>query len=143
VLAPRTDLTVSIQVSPSLNEEEEPPRFAAGQPVELALAASRLAAWRQETPRVSSPDTGLLTLLATSAEDLGVLRIFDTEHPDRVAVAAGAPWFMTLSGATLCSPAGCCCPRPERRDRHVAHARGDAGDQGRPALRGAARPHPS
>jgi glycogen debranching enzyme len=98
VLDPRGDLTVSVQVSPSLDDTEEPPRFAVGQPVELALAASRLAAWRQVTPRVSSPDTGLLTLLATSAEDLGVLRIFDTEHPDRVAVAAGAPWFMTLFG---------------------------------------------
>jgi len=98
VLPPRTDLTVSCQVSPVIDDVEEAPRYAAGQPVELSQAATRLAAWRQVAPRVSTPDTGLIRLLATSAEDLGVLRIFDAEHPDRVAVAAGAPWFMTLFG---------------------------------------------
>ncbi|MDP9182351.1 MAG: amylo-alpha-1,6-glucosidase [Actinomycetota bacterium] len=98
VLPPREELTVSVQVTPSLDDLEEPPRYEPGQPVELSLAASRLAEWRQITPIVTSPDVGLLRLLATSAEDLGVLRIFDAEHPDRVAVAAGAPWFMTLFG---------------------------------------------
>jgi glycogen debranching enzyme len=31
-------------------------------------------------------------------DDQGALRIEDTDHPDRVVVAAGAPWFMTLFG---------------------------------------------
>ncbi|HLH28072.1 MAG TPA: amylo-alpha-1,6-glucosidase, partial [Acidimicrobiales bacterium] len=41
---------------------------------------------------------GLKEVIARSAEDLGALRIFDPEHPERVVVAAGAPWFMTVFG---------------------------------------------
>ena len=36
--------------------------------------------------------------LRRSYDDLGALRIEDPNHPDRVVVAAGAPWFMTLFG---------------------------------------------
>src|SRR5207237_4678794 len=37
-------------------------------------------------------------IVAPSAEDLGALRIFDPDYPERAVVAAGAPWFMTLFG---------------------------------------------
>ena len=47
---------------------------------------------------MSTPEERLSTLLATSAEDIGALRMFDPDHPDRVVVAAGVPWFMTLFG---------------------------------------------
>jgi glycogen debranching enzyme len=36
--------------------------------------------------------------LRRSYDDLGSLRIEDPNHPERVVVAAGAPWFMTLFG---------------------------------------------
>src|SRR6478735_7500113 len=36
--------------------------------------------------------------LRRSYDDLGALRIEDPRDPDRVVVAAGAPWFMTLFG---------------------------------------------
>jgi glycogen debranching enzyme len=36
--------------------------------------------------------------LRRSYDDLGALRIEDPEYPERVVVAAGAPWFMTLFG---------------------------------------------
>jgi glycogen debranching enzyme len=36
--------------------------------------------------------------LRKSYDDLGSLRIEDPQHPERVLVAAGAPWFMTLFG---------------------------------------------
>ena len=36
--------------------------------------------------------------LDRSLEDLGSLRIFDPDYPQRPVVAAGAPWFMTLFG---------------------------------------------
>jgi glycogen debranching enzyme len=36
--------------------------------------------------------------LRRSYDDLGALRIEDPNHPERVVVAAGAPWFMTLFG---------------------------------------------
>jgi glycogen debranching enzyme len=41
---------------------------------------------------------GLRMVIERSAEDLGALRIFDPDYPERTVVAAGAPWFMTLFG---------------------------------------------
>src|SRR5438132_1488009 len=40
----------------------------------------------------------LRAIVTRSAEDLGALRIFDPDYPERAVVAAGAPWFMTLFG---------------------------------------------
>jgi len=37
-------------------------------------------------------------VIQRSNEDLGALRIFDPDYPERVVVAAGAPWFMTVFG---------------------------------------------
>jgi glycogen debranching enzyme len=37
-------------------------------------------------------------VIKRSAEDLGALRIFDPDYPERAVMAAGAPWFMTLFG---------------------------------------------
>jgi len=98
VVAPRSDATVSVQVVPVLNGVEIPPRYRPGQPIETSQPATRHAAWRQTAPSVSTPEERLSSLLATSAEDLGALRIFDPDHPERVVVAAGVPWFMTLFG---------------------------------------------
>ncbi|MGA7270768.1 MAG: glycogen debranching N-terminal domain-containing protein [Acidimicrobiia bacterium] len=69
-----------------------------GLPVEHAIPAARLAMWRQTAPRVTSDHTQLVMGVRKAAEDLGALRIFDPDHPDRAVVAAGAPWFMTLFG---------------------------------------------
>ena len=69
-----------------------------GEPVTASPPAAQLAAWRDAAPRVTSPSEPLLTLLRTSAEDLGSLRVVDPDQPDRTVVAAGAPWFMTLFG---------------------------------------------
>ena len=81
-----------------LDGVEIPPRYRPGQPIETSQPATRHAAWRQTAPSVSTPEERLSSLLATSAEDLGALRIFDPDHPERVVVAAGVPWFMTLFG---------------------------------------------
>lgn len=98
VIAPRTDWVVSVQVTPSIDGHEVPVSYSPGQPIEQTRPAEALAAWRAHTPAISTPDEPLTRLLAASAEDLGALRIFDTEHPDRPVIAAGAPWFMTLFG---------------------------------------------
>lgn len=98
VVTPRAEVTVSVHVLPALEGVDVPPRYRPGQPVESSQPATRLAAWRRTAPAVTTPDRRLATLVATSAEDLGMLRIFDPDHPDRVVVAAGAPWFMALFG---------------------------------------------
>jgi glycogen debranching enzyme len=98
VLESRVQTTVHLQVVPAVDGVSAPPRYVPGVPVEASLPATMLAAWRATAPVVSSPDWRLRSVLLASAEDLGVLRIFDQQHPDRVVVAAGAPWFMTLFG---------------------------------------------
>ena len=54
--------------------------------------------WRRSVPIVDTDHEGLRAVVARSAEDLGSLRIFDPDYPERTVVAAGAPWFMTLFG---------------------------------------------
>jgi glycogen debranching enzyme len=98
VLEPRSEWTATVQVVPAVDGADVPPRYRPGQPVETSGPATRLAEWRQSTPAVSTPDERLSAMLAVSAEDLGALRIFDGDQPDRSVVAAGAPWFMTLFG---------------------------------------------
>jgi glycogen debranching enzyme len=58
----------------------------------------RHRAWEETVPRISMADRNIEATLLRSQTDLGSLRIFDAEHPDRAAVAAGAPWFMALFG---------------------------------------------
>ena len=98
VVDPRADVTVSVQVNPAQDGVEVLPRYAPGQPIETSQPAARHEAWRQAAPLVSTPEERLASLLETSAEDIGALRMFDPDHPDRVVVAAGVPWFMTLFG---------------------------------------------
>jgi len=87
-----------LQVTPVIEGEEIEPRYLCGQPVERATPNERLAAWRSEVPLVESDHSALGSVVARGAEDLGALRIFDPEFPERTVVAAGAPWFMTLFG---------------------------------------------
>ncbi|NNF55738.1 MAG: amylo-alpha-1,6-glucosidase [Acidimicrobiales bacterium] len=78
--------------------EELMPSYGCGQPVDNAVPVSRLRKWRAEVTTIESDWPVLSAAVERSAEDLGALRIFDPNHPDRVVVAAGAPWFMTLFG---------------------------------------------
>jgi glycogen debranching enzyme len=57
-----------------------------------------MAKWRRNLPMVETDHIGLQAVVVRSAEDLGALRIFDPDYPERAVVAAGAPWFMTLFG---------------------------------------------
>lgn len=54
--------------------------------------------WRRTAPTLRSSNEDLDAVFAQSVEDLGTLRVFDPDHPDRWVVAAGAPWYMTLFG---------------------------------------------
>ncbi|HEV2086976.1 MAG TPA: glycogen debranching N-terminal domain-containing protein [Cryptosporangiaceae bacterium] len=98
VVAPRAASTVAVQVVPALDGVPVPPRYQHGQAVEASQPATRLKAWAESAPTVTSPDERFTGLLTASAGELGVLRMHDPEHRDRVVMAAGAPWFMTLFG---------------------------------------------
>ncbi|WP_324645169.1 glycogen debranching N-terminal domain-containing protein [Pseudarthrobacter sp. LT1] len=54
--------------------------------------------WVAKIPRLQMANRSIERTLRRSYDDLGALRIEDPEHPERIVVAAGAPWFMTLFG---------------------------------------------
>jgi glycogen debranching enzyme len=88
----------TVQVSPVIDGTEPPVSFPLDRPVEEAAPAVRTAQWQDAGPQLVTADKTLSTTLARSRQDLGALRIFDPEQPDRTAVAAGTPWFMALFG---------------------------------------------
>jgi glycogen debranching enzyme len=98
IIPPRGDWSVCQQFTCSIEGEAIEPRWLCGQPVERAKPAERLAQWRRGVPNLDTDHEGLRMVVARSAEDLGALRIFDPDFPERTVVAAGAPWFMTLFG---------------------------------------------
>ncbi len=87
-----------LEFHPVIEGKAIDPRYLCGQPVDRAAPAERLAKWRRQVPQVETDHEGLRTVVASSAEDLGALRIFDPDYPERVVLAAGAPWFMTVFG---------------------------------------------
>ncbi len=87
-----------VEVHPVIEGKTIDPRYLCGQPVERAAPAERLAKWRRQVPQIQTDSEVLSSVLARSAEDLGALRIFDPDYPERVVLAAGAPWFMTVFG---------------------------------------------
>lgn len=80
------------------SDGEIEPSHPCGSFIEEAVPVRRLRRWRESTARVDTNHRNLARAVEQSVEDLGSLRIFDPAHTDRVVVAAGAPWFMTLFG---------------------------------------------
>jgi glycogen debranching enzyme len=54
--------------------------------------------WVAKIPVLQMDNRSMERTLRRSYDDLGSLRIEDPDHPERVVVAAGAPWFMTIFG---------------------------------------------
>ncbi|MEV7136369.1 glycogen debranching N-terminal domain-containing protein [Arthrobacter sp. NPDC093128] len=65
---------------------------------ELSPSDRRRQEWVARIPVLQMGNRSIERTLRRSYDDLGALRIEDPDHPDRVVVAAGAPWFMTLFG---------------------------------------------
>jgi glycogen debranching enzyme len=98
IIPSRGSWSLCQQFSCGIDGDEIEPRWVCGQPIGRAKPAERMAAWRRSVPVVDTDHDGLGGVLNRGAEDLGALRIFDPEFPERTVVAAGAPWFMTLFG---------------------------------------------
>ena len=98
IVPARGEWRACVEVHPVIEGKVIDPRYLCGQPVERAAPAERLAKWRRQVPQVDTDHEALRDVLARSAEDLGALRIFDPDFPERVVLAAGAPWFMTVFG---------------------------------------------
>ena len=97
-IAPGERWTICFEVGVEAGSELIPPSHRCGQPIERAIPVTRLATWKSAAPVVQSDRSTLSRATQRAVEDLGALRIFDPAHADRVVVAAGAPWFMTLFG---------------------------------------------
>ncbi len=98
VVPARSRWTTCLEIGPVIDGVAIDPKYRCGRPVEQATPSERLAEWRRQVPQVETDHPGLKQVIARSAEDLGALRIFDPDFPERVVVAAGAPWFMTVFG---------------------------------------------
>lgn len=98
IVPARGQWSTCVQLTPVIDDEEIEPRHRCGQPVERATPQERLDQWRRDVPAVQTDSLGLRSVVDQSAEDLGALRIFDPDYPERTVLAAGAPWFMTLFG---------------------------------------------
>jgi glycogen debranching enzyme len=98
VVPARGEWSTCIEVGPVIDGDVFAPKYRCGEPVERATPSERMAQWRRQVPQVETDHPVLKQVVARSAEDLGALRIFDPDFPERVVVAAGAPWFMTVFG---------------------------------------------
>ena len=98
IVPARGEWRACIQLTTIIDDELIEPRYKCGEPVERATPAERLKKWRRDVPLLATENEDLRAVVARSLEDLGALRIFDPDYPERAVVAAGAPWFMTLFG---------------------------------------------
>ncbi|MET1089641.1 MAG: glycogen debranching N-terminal domain-containing protein [Arthrobacter sp.] len=90
--------STSVIVVPLVNGQAPADPFTEGRPARHREGVRRHRSWEENVPQVTVTDSNLQEVLNRSHSDLGSLRIFDEHHPGRVAVAAGAPWFMALFG---------------------------------------------
>jgi glycogen debranching enzyme len=98
IVPPRGSRTLTLAVSPITDGAELVPDALLGEAPERSDSARRLARWQQGVPPVSSDHAGLAAAIRRGAADLGALQVLDPDFPERVVVAAGAPWHLALHG---------------------------------------------
>jgi glycogen debranching enzyme len=85
-------------VVPIVNGTGPTPRFVRTTASRMSPNDRRRQEWVDRIPVLQMGNRSIERTLRRSYDDLGALRIEDPDHPARVVVAAGAPWFMTLFG---------------------------------------------
>jgi glycogen debranching enzyme len=65
---------------------------------EMSPRDLRRQEWIAKIPVLHMGNQAVERTVKRSYDDLGALRIEDPDHPERIVVAAGAPWFMALFG---------------------------------------------
>jgi glycogen debranching enzyme len=94
-IPPRGEWTTVLTVAPGYGAAAPVVRPAEGK---LSRSDRRRQEWVAKIPKVHMGNRSIERTLRRSYDDLGALRIEDPAHPERIVVAAGAPWFMTLFG---------------------------------------------
>ncbi|GAA1786635.1 glycogen debranching N-terminal domain-containing protein [Pseudarthrobacter sulfonivorans] len=98
VIPPHGQWSTVLSVVPTVDGEARGAPFAHPAPGEMSPRDRRRQEWVAKIPKLQMGNRSIERTLRRSYDDLGALRIEDPNHPDRVVVAAGAPWFMTLFG---------------------------------------------
>ncbi len=98
-VAPHGQWTTVLTVVPSSDAPSPPPpSFIHPDWEGLSPRDRRQREWVTKIPVMHMGNRSIERTLSRSYDDLGALRIEDPNHPERIVVAAGAPWFMTLFG---------------------------------------------
>ncbi|WP_309105691.1 glycogen debranching N-terminal domain-containing protein [Arthrobacter sp.] len=98
-VAPHGQWSTVLTVVPSSEAASPPPpSFIHTDAEGLSPRDLRRREWVEKIPELHMTNSSIERTLRRSYDDLGALRIEDPNHPERVVVAAGAPWFMTLFG---------------------------------------------
>lgn len=90
--------SASFIATPLLDHRVPPGVFSHDQPREETASRRRLTDWQARLPGISFTNELMEAVVRQSIRDLGALRITDPAHPERIVMAAGAPWFMALFG---------------------------------------------
>jgi glycogen debranching enzyme len=98
VVPARSDWVGCIEVKPIIGDSVLRTKYPCGDSVDRSSPTQRFNKWRAQVPVVECNQQWLPQIIQRSMEDLGALRIFDPDFPDRSVIAAGAPWFMTVFG---------------------------------------------
>jgi glycogen debranching enzyme len=98
-IAPHTQWSTLLTAVPSGEAASPPPpSFIHVDEHGLSPRDRRRQEWVAKIPVLHMGNRSIERTLRRSYDDLGALRIEDPNHPERIVVAAGAPWFMTLFG---------------------------------------------
>lgn len=98
-LEPHNSWSTVLTVVPENEPVSPPPQWPVGNDgEEMSPHDRRYQEWVAKIPKLQMSNHSVERTLRRSYDDLGALRIEDPANPDRVVVAAGAPWFMTLFG---------------------------------------------
>ncbi|GAA4046504.1 glycogen debranching N-terminal domain-containing protein [Arthrobacter methylotrophus] len=98
VVPPHGHWSTLLSVVPAVDGSGPAIPFVRPEPGGMSPRDRRRLEWVARIPVLRMGNRSIERTLQRSYDDLGALRIEDPDHPERVVVAAGAPWFMTLFG---------------------------------------------
>ncbi|GAA1787275.1 glycogen debranching N-terminal domain-containing protein [Pseudarthrobacter sulfonivorans] len=99
VIPPHGQWKTLLSVVPVVNGSGDPvASFVRPAEGEITRSDRRRQEWLAKIPHLHMGNRSIERTLRRSYDDLGALRIEDPDNPERIVVAAGAPWFMTLFG---------------------------------------------
>ncbi|MDQ0632846.1 glycogen debranching enzyme [Arthrobacter pascens] len=98
VVPPHGQWSTALAVVPTVDGTAAAAPFVRPARGEISPSDRRRQEWVAKIPKLHMTNRSIERTLRRSYDDLGALRIEDPAHPERIVVAAGAPWFMTLFG---------------------------------------------